>query len=113
MTKTLRKYKFKIDYIPKDEIVQQLLKDKMIRKGEVVEVVGYSEPVQSVVCYYMSGIQINIPLQSFLLITEEYYEPRKLPVCSKCKHYKKCKEYQEKCNFLVIGDFCARYEEVK
>lgn len=105
------KYRFKIDYIPKDEMVQQLLKDKMIRKGEVVDVVGYSEPVGEVVCFYMKGIQVNIPLQSFLLITEEYYEPQKRKTCPTCKHQKECMaRTKESCIFL-LGDFCAMWEE--
>lgn len=87
------------------------MKEKMIRKGEVVDVVGYSEPVGEVVCFYMKGIQVNIPLQSFLLITEEYYEPQKRKTCPTCKHQKECMaRTKESCIFL-LGDFCARYEE--
>ena len=105
------KYRFKIDYIPKDEEVQQLLKDKMIRKGEVIEVVGYSEPAEAVVCYYMGGIQVNIPLQAFLLVAEECYEPTPIHLCVKCKHYKKCKKIFGR--GLINSGFytCARYEE--
>lgn len=106
----MTKYKFKIDYIP-DENVRVLV--KMIRKGEIIEVVGYSEPIQSVVCYYKGGIQVNIPLQTFLFITEEYHEPIKHKDCLRCKHYKPCMKYQRKNNILNFGDFCARYEEIE
>lgn len=85
------KYRFKIDYIPKEGEEVRVL-EPLIRKGEVLDVVGYSEPIQSVVCYYKKGIQVNIPLQVFLLIAEEYQEPRKPKVCVRCKRFKKCKQ---------------------
>ena len=103
------KYKLKIDYIPKDEEVTVL--EPLIRKGEVLDVVGYSEPIQSVVCYYKKGIQVNIPLQVFLLIAEEYYEPQKRKTCPTCKHRQECMERTKELNILLLGDFCARYEE--
>lgn len=102
------KYKLKIDYIPKDEEVTVL--EPLIRKGEVLDVVGYSEPIQSVVCYYKKGIQVNIPLQVFLLIAEEYQEPRKPKVCVRCIHYEQCAELGL---LLHFGYSCDQYEEIK
>lgn len=107
----MTKYKLKIDYIPKDEDVRVLV--KMIRKDEIIEVVGYSEPIQSVVCYYKGGIQVNIPLQTFLFITEEYHELPKRKICHLCKHYEKCLAVIGDSLVFAIGDFCARFEEIE
>lgn len=105
------KYKLKIDYIPREKSTQDFLKDGILRKGEVIEVVGYSEPVGEVVCFYMKGIQINIPLQTFLLVTEEYVEPQKRKTCPTCKHKEKCEELTKEWGIFLLGDTCMRYEE--
>lgn len=85
-----------------------------IEEGEIVEIIRFRESAgeKFVDCLRSNEKHFRISLEALKFCAEEYYEPQKRKTCPTCKHQKECMaRTKESCIFL-LGDFCARYEEL-
>lgn len=84
----------------------------LIPKEKVFEVFMVKEVRDKVIVYCKTEDENwEMYLETLQFFAEEYYEPQKRKTCPTCKHQIECMERTKESNILLLGDFCARYEE--
>ena len=85
----------------------------LIPKGKVFEVFMVKEVRNKVIVYCKTEDENwEMYLETLQFFAEEYYEPQERKTCPTCKHQKECIKRATEAGIILLGDFCARYEEL-